>query len=47
MSQQMLIVEMFIITLVTRVLYRRPYDPIPDADDVEETKTVLTAKDIA
>lgn len=47
MSQQLLIVEMFIITLVTRVLYRRPYDPIPDADDVEETKTVLTAKDIA
>lgn len=47
MSQQLLIVEMFIITLVTRVLYRRPYDPIPDADDVEETKTALTAKDIA
>ncbi|CAM4722907.1 hypothetical protein PO909_017179 [Leuciscus waleckii] len=47
MSQQLLIVEMFIITLVTRVLYRRPYDPISDADDVEETKTVLTAKDIA
>lgn len=47
MSQQLLIVEMFIITLVTRVLYRRPYDPIPDVDDVEETKTALTAKDIA
>ncbi|KAK7118448.1 hypothetical protein R3I94_022072 [Phoxinus phoxinus] len=44
MSQQLLIVEMFIITLVTRVLYRRPYDPIPDVDGVEETKTALTAK---
>lgn len=45
MSQQLLIVEMFIITLVTRVLYRRQYDPIPDLDDdVEETKTVLTSK---
>uniref|UniRef100_A0A673NGU9 Organic solute transporter subunit alpha n=1 Tax=Sinocyclocheilus rhinocerous TaxID=307959 RepID=A0A673NGU9_9TELE len=43
MSQQLLIVEMFIITLVTRVLYRRQYDPIPDLDDVEETKTVLTS----
>lgn len=47
MSQQLLIVEMFIITLVTRVLYRRQYDPIPDLVDVEETKTVLTAKDFA
>ncbi len=45
MSQQLLIVEMFIITLVTRVLYRRQYDPIPDLDDdVEETKTALTSK---
>uniref|UniRef100_A0A8C2A0S0 Solute carrier family 51 alpha subunit n=1 Tax=Cyprinus carpio TaxID=7962 RepID=A0A8C2A0S0_CYPCA len=44
MSQQLLIVEMFIITLVTRILYRRHYDPIPDLDDdVEETKTVLTS----
>ncbi|XP_073686622.1 organic solute transporter subunit alpha-like [Garra rufa] len=42
MSQQLLIVEMFIITLVTRVLYRRQYDPIPDLDDVDETKAVLT-----
>ncbi|XP_067233743.1 organic solute transporter subunit alpha [Chanodichthys erythropterus] len=47
MSQQLLIVEMFIITLVTRVLYRRQYDPIPHPDDVEETKTVITAKDLA
>ncbi|XP_042570368.1 organic solute transporter subunit alpha [Cyprinus carpio] len=43
MSQQLLIVEMFIITLVTRILYRRHYDPIPDLDDDEETKTVLTS----
>ncbi|XP_029004875.1 organic solute transporter subunit alpha [Betta splendens] len=28
-SQQLLILEMFIITLVTRMLYRRQYDPIP------------------
>lgn len=45
MSQQLLIVEMFIIKLVTRILYRRQYDPILDLDDdVEETKTVLTSK---
>ncbi|XP_050954264.1 organic solute transporter subunit alpha [Labeo rohita] len=44
MSQQLLIVEMFIITLVTRGLYRRQYDPIPELDDAEETKIVLTSK---
>lgn len=44
MSQQLLIVEMFIITLVTRVLYRRQYEPIPEPDDVEGTKTVLSSK---
>ncbi|KAL3041005.1 hypothetical protein OYC64_011893 [Pagothenia borchgrevinki] len=30
MSQQLLVLEMFIITLVTRLLYRRQYDPLPD-----------------
>uniref|UniRef100_A0A667X9S9 Solute carrier family 51 member A n=1 Tax=Myripristis murdjan TaxID=586833 RepID=A0A667X9S9_9TELE len=42
MSQQLLILEMFIITLVTRLLYRREYDPLPeeDADDMENAKMV-------
>uniref|UniRef100_I3KAB5 Solute carrier family 51 member A n=1 Tax=Oreochromis niloticus TaxID=8128 RepID=I3KAB5_ORENI len=30
MSQQLLIMEMFIITMVTRLLYRRQYDPLPE-----------------
>ncbi|XP_051266625.1 organic solute transporter subunit alpha [Dicentrarchus labrax] len=40
MSQQLLILEMFIITLVTRLLYRRQYDPLPveDGNDNEHTK---------
>ncbi|XP_056141464.1 organic solute transporter subunit alpha-like [Lampris incognitus] len=36
LSQQLMIMEMFIITLVTRILYRRTYDPLPSdvhADD--------------
>ncbi|GAA6086508.1 organic solute transporter subunit alpha isoform X1 [Tachysurus ichikawai] len=41
MSQQLLILEMFIITLVTRLLYRRQYDPVPYSDDDEEKKVVL------
>ncbi|XP_061661276.1 organic solute transporter subunit alpha [Syngnathoides biaculeatus] len=42
MSQQLLILEMFIITLVTRLLYRRLYDPLPEEeyDDNENTKMV-------
>ncbi|XP_071382169.1 organic solute transporter subunit alpha [Centroberyx affinis] len=41
MSQQLLILEMFIITLVTRLLYRRQYDPLPiEHDDNENTKMV-------
>ncbi|KAF7661749.1 hypothetical protein LDENG_00253630 [Lucifuga dentata] len=42
MSQQLLILEMFIITLVTRLLYRRQYDPLPEEelDDNENTKMV-------
>ncbi|CAB1340900.1 unnamed protein product [Coregonus sp. 'balchen'] len=44
MSQQLLILEMFIITLVTRLLYRRQYDPLPDDEhDDEHTKRVLPA----
>ncbi|KAJ8390636.1 hypothetical protein AAFF_G00102420 [Aldrovandia affinis] len=46
MSQQLLILEMFIITLVTRLLYRRQYDLLPAADmheddNDENTKIVL------
>lgn len=43
MSQQLLIVEMFIITLVTRLLYRRHYDPLPE-EDCEEINKALTSK---
>jgi len=41
-SQQLLILEMFIITLVTRLLFRRLYDPLPEEEqDVnEQTKMV-------
>ncbi|KAM6900257.1 organic solute transporter subunit alpha [Xenentodon cancila] len=44
-SQQLLILEMFIITLVTRMLYRRQYDPLPkeEQDDNEHTKMVTIA----
>lgn len=40
LSQQLLILEMFIITLVTRLLYRRQYEPLPEEDcvDMENTK---------
>lgn len=41
MSQQLLILEMFIITLVTRLLYRREYDPLPDEESDEEKKMVV------
>lgn len=44
MSQQLLIVEMFIITLVTRLLYRRQYDPIPEEDGDEEMKKGFTSE---
>ncbi|KAJ8347851.1 hypothetical protein SKAU_G00264400 [Synaphobranchus kaupii] len=36
MSQQLLILEMFIITLVNRLLYRRHYEPLPAADQHEK-----------
>lgn len=35
MSQQLLILEMFIITLVTRLLYRRHYDPLSEEEEEE------------
>lgn len=40
LSQQLLILEMFIITLVTRLLYRRQYEPLPgeECDDNENSK---------
>ncbi|KAI1903144.1 hypothetical protein AGOR_G00024190 [Albula goreensis] len=46
MNQQLLILEMFIITLVTRLLYRRHYDPLPafdmhEEDNEENVKIVL------
>ncbi|XP_072546153.1 organic solute transporter subunit alpha [Salminus brasiliensis] len=47
MSQQLLILEMFIITLVTRMLYRREYEPIPDQESDEEKKMVLASESSA
>ncbi|XP_017309062.1 organic solute transporter subunit alpha [Ictalurus punctatus] len=44
MSQQLLILEMFIITLVTRLLYRRRYDPIPYSDSEEEKNNGLESE---
>ncbi|KAK9527835.1 hypothetical protein VZT92_014360 [Zoarces viviparus] len=40
LSQQLLILEMFIITLVTRLLYRRQYEPLPE----EEPEIDLNSK---
>ncbi|XP_072234684.1 organic solute transporter subunit alpha [Leuresthes tenuis] len=42
LSQQLLILEMFIIKLVTRLLYRRQYEPLPteEQDNNENTKMV-------
>lgn len=41
MSQQLLILEMFIITLVTRLLYRRQYEPVSLAQDAEEKEKMV------
>lgn len=42
MSQQLLILEMFIITLVTRLLYRRQYEPLPEEEhDVNENTKMV------
>ncbi|XP_030638929.1 organic solute transporter subunit alpha-like [Chanos chanos] len=47
LSQQLMIIEMFIITLVTRLLYRRTYDPLPmditENDNAHNTHISLTA----
>lgn len=41
LSQQMMIMEMFLISLISRSFYRRTYDPLPpEAHDNEENKTV-------
>ncbi|XP_030626063.1 organic solute transporter subunit alpha [Chanos chanos] len=47
MSQQLLILEMFIITLVTRLLYRRQYEPLPDGESDEESKMVVSSNNTA
>ncbi|XP_068160300.1 organic solute transporter subunit alpha [Antennarius striatus] len=41
MSQQLLILEMFIITLVTRLLYRRQYDPLPEEEDYDNENSKM------
>ncbi|XP_069561603.1 organic solute transporter subunit alpha isoform X1 [Brachyistius frenatus] len=41
MSQQLLILEMFIITLVTRLLYRRQYDPLPKEEQGNENTKMI------
>ncbi|XP_034562380.1 organic solute transporter subunit alpha [Notolabrus celidotus] len=38
MSQQLLILEMFIITLATRLLYRRQYDPLPEEEEHDDNE---------
>ncbi|XP_058483792.1 organic solute transporter subunit alpha-like [Solea solea] len=47
LNQQMMIMEMFIITLVTRFLYRRTYDPLPsEAHDEDQKTNVLVEHDV-
>lgn len=48
LSQQLLILEMFIITLVTRLLYRRQYEPLPEEEchDNEHTKMMSMPKSV-
>ncbi|KAM4718210.1 organic solute transporter subunit alpha [Anableps anableps] len=43
LSQQLLILEMFIITLVTRLLYRRQYDPLPEEETSVSENTKMVA----
>ncbi|XP_042366380.1 organic solute transporter subunit alpha [Plectropomus leopardus] len=47
MSQQLLILEMFIITLVTRLLYRRQYDPLPEEEDINENTKMIAIPESA
>ncbi|XP_047235721.1 organic solute transporter subunit alpha-like [Girardinichthys multiradiatus] len=52
LSQQLLIMEMFIISLVTRSLYRRMYDPLPseeqdnEQNEKEALQTALVEHDV-
>lgn len=47
LSQQMMIMEMFIISLVNRCLYRRTYDTLPsEARDNEQNTKVLVEHDV-
>uniref|UniRef100_A0A665UZE9 Organic solute transporter subunit alpha-like n=1 Tax=Echeneis naucrates TaxID=173247 RepID=A0A665UZE9_ECHNA len=47
LSQQIMITEMFIITLVTRFFYRRTYDTLPTEEcDNKENSTVLVEHDV-
>ncbi|XP_013874241.1 organic solute transporter subunit alpha [Austrofundulus limnaeus] len=43
LSQQLLILEMFIITLVTRLLYRRQYNPLPTEEHNNKENTCMVA----
>lgn len=48
LNQQMMIMELFIITLVNRFLYRRPYDPLPpEPDNNDENSKINFDADIA
>uniref|UniRef100_A0A3B5L9U8 Solute carrier family 51 member A n=1 Tax=Xiphophorus couchianus TaxID=32473 RepID=A0A3B5L9U8_9TELE len=48
LSQQLLILEMFIITLVTRLLYRRQYEPLPEEEpgDNENNKGMCASESL-
>lgn len=47
LSQQLMIMEMFIITLITRILYRRTYDSLPtEAHDNNHNANVLMEHDV-
>ncbi|XP_037553095.1 organic solute transporter subunit alpha-like, partial [Nematolebias whitei] len=43
LNQQLLILEMFIITLVTRLLYRRQFDPLPKEEPDNNENTYMLA----
>ncbi|XP_030204528.1 organic solute transporter subunit alpha [Gadus morhua] len=47
MSQQLLILEMFIITLVTRLLYRRHYEPLSEEEEDKQEMVKNTKLTIA
>ena len=47
LSQQLMIVEMFIVTLVTRLFYRRTYAPLVldqhESDNTQNDKMILSS----